>query len=65
MIHDLPINDLKEIDHQYEDTKIIEHKSSINELFKQQLEVSDLVIISRSDILSDNEFESVKEKIIH
>jgi len=65
MIHNLPINDLKEIDHQYEDTKIIEHKSSINELFKQQLEVSDLVIISRSDILSDNEFESVKEKLIH
>jgi len=65
MINNLPINDLKEIDHQYEDTKIIEHKSSINELFKQQLEVSDLVIISRSDILSDNEFESVKEKLIH
>ena len=42
MINNLPINDLKEIDHQYEDTKIIEHKSSINELFKQQLEVSDL-----------------------
>ena len=65
MINDLPINDLKEIDNQYEDTSIIEHKSSINELFEQQLEVSDLVIISRSDILSDNEFESVKEKLIH
>ncbi len=65
MINNLPINDLKEIDHQYEDTKIIEHKSSIDELFKQQLEVSDLVIISRSDILSENEFESVKEKLRH
>jgi len=65
MINNLPINDLKEIDNQYEDTKIIEHKSSIVELFEQQLEVSDLVIISRSDILSDIEFESVKEKLIH
>ena len=65
MINDLPINDLKEIDNQYEDTSIIEHKSSINELFEQQLEVSDLVIISRSDILSDHDFESVKEKLIY
>ena len=65
MINDLPITDLKEIENQYEDTNIIEHKSSIVELFEQQLEVSDLVIISRSDILSDNEFESVKEKLIH
>ncbi len=65
MINDLPINDLKEIDNQYKDTNIIEHKSSIVELFEQQLEVSDLVIISRADILSDNEFESVKEKLTH
>ena len=65
MINDLPINDLKEIDNQYEDTNIIEHKSSIFELFEQQLEVSDLVIISRADILTDHEFESIKEKLIH
>ena len=65
MINDLPINDLKEIDNQYEGTNIIEHKSSIIELFEQQLEVSDLVIISRSDIISEYEFESVKEKLIH
>ena len=65
MINDLPINDLKEIDNQYEDINIIEHKSSIVELFEQQLEVSDLVIISRSDILSEHEFESVKNKLIH
>ena len=65
MINNLPINDLKEIDNQYEDTKIIEHNTSIAELFEQQLEVSDLVVISRSDILSDSEFESVKEKLIH
>ena len=63
MMNDLPINDLKEIEKQYEDTNIIEHNTSIVELFEQQLEVSDLVIISRSDIISDNEFESVKEKL--
>ena len=63
MINDLPINDLKEIDNQYEDTNIIEHKSSIVELFEQQLEVSDLVVISRSDILSEHEFESVNQNL--
>ncbi len=65
MIKNLPINDLKEIDNQYEDSGIIEHKKSVIELFEQQLEASDLVIISRSDILNDYEFKSVKEKVIN
>ena len=63
MLNNLPINDLKEIDNQYEETSIIEHNTSIDKLFKEQLEVSDLVIISRADLLSENQLKSVKEKI--
>ena len=60
MIKGLPINDLENIKNQYETTSIIEHKLSLNELFNEQLEVSDFVLISRSDLLTNAQFKRIK-----
>tara|TARA_B100000963_G_scaffold226401_1_gene197534 strand:- start:5780 stop:6835 length:1056 start_codon:yes stop_codon:yes gene_type:complete len=63
MIKGLPINDLFAIDNQYKDTKIIDHFTSVEELFKNQLEVSDIVLISRSDLITSKEFDLIKDTI--
>ncbi len=63
MIKGAPINDLFAIDNQYKDTKIIEHQTSVEELFNDQLEVSDIVLISRSDLITNNEFDLIKNMI--
>ena len=63
MINGSPINDLYSIKTQYKDTKKIDHFSSIEELFKEQLEVSDIVLISRSDIISEKQFNLIKRDL--
>ena len=63
MINGSPINDLHLIDTQYKDIKKIEHFSSIEELFKEQLEVSDIVLISRSDLISEKQFNLIKKDL--
>jgi len=63
MLEGSPINDLNKITKQYDQFNKIDHKSSIDELFEEQLEVSDLVLISRSDILNENEFKSINNII--
>ena len=63
MIKGSPINDLFAIDNQYKDTKIIDHFTSVEELFKNQLEVSDIVLISRSDLITSKEFDLIKDTI--
>ena len=63
MIKGLPINDLFAIDNQYKDTKIIDHFTSVEELFKNQLEVSDIVLITRSDLITSKEFDLIKDTI--
>ena len=63
MINGSPINDLCSINAQYKDIKKIDHFSSIEELFKEQLEVSDIVLISRSDLISEKEFNLIKEDV--
>ena len=63
MLNGSPIYDLTQINNQFEETKIIEHNSSINDLFEEQLQVADIVLISRSDLLKEDEFSFVKEKI--
>ena len=60
MVKGLPINDFDSIKNQYEATRIIEHKLSLNELFNEQLEVSDFVLISRSDLLTNAQFKRIK-----
>ncbi len=64
MIDGRPINNLDEINSQYDETNIIDHNYSINELFEEQLEVSDLVIVSRADILEDHDFEFIKQQVV-
>tara|TARA_Y100001968_G_scaffold39002_1_gene29730 strand:- start:2728 stop:3789 length:1062 start_codon:yes stop_codon:yes gene_type:complete len=59
-----PINNLDDIKNQYDNTEIIDHINSINELFKEQLEVSDLVLISRSDLLEDKDFAEIKKELL-
>ena len=63
MLKDSPINDLSKIINQYNKTDKIDHNASIDELFEEQLEVSDIVLVSRSDILNDDQFVYVKNKI--
>ena len=63
MVNNSPINDLNEINTQFQSTQIIEHNCSIEELFKEQLEVSDVVIISRGDLLKKEEYSFVKNKV--
>ena len=64
MINGSPINDLCSINTQYKDIKKIDHFSSIDELFKDQLRVSDIVLISRSDVISEEQFQLIKDQII-
>ena len=63
MLKGSPINDLDEFNNQFDEIQFIEHQTSIDELFNEQLEVSDLVLISRSDLLKDEEFNDIKNAI--
>ncbi len=63
MINGSPINDLNQITNQYNEINKIDHNASIDELFEEQLEVSDIVLVSRSDILSDSQFELIKKSL--
>ena len=63
MVNNSPINDLNEINTQFQSTQIIEHNCSIEELFKEQLEVSDIVLISRSDLISEKQFNTIKSDL--
>ncbi len=63
MINGSPINDLYSINNQYKDIKKIDHFSSIDELFDEQLEVSDIVLITRSDLISEKQFNLIKRNL--
>ena len=63
MLNGSPINDLNKITMQYNETDKIDHNATIDQLFEEQLEVSDIVLVSRSDILNDDQFDVVKNKI--
>ena len=63
MLNGSPINDLSKITNQYNEINKIDHYASIDELFEEQLEVSDIILVSRSDILNDNQFDLIRKKI--
>ena len=63
MIDGSPINDLSLIKNQYKDTKVIEHNSSLDELFQEQLETSDVILISRADLLNQYQYKKVEDNI--
>ncbi len=63
MLKGSPINDLDEFNNQFDDTQFIEHRTSLDDLFTEQLKFSDLVLISRSDLLNDTEFNDIKKSV--
>ncbi len=58
-----PVGDISSLEQQRIDDQSIDHLTSIKELFTHQLEVADLVLISRADSLSSNELTSIKEDL--
>jgi len=58
-----PVSDLKSINEQITNDNSIDHLTPINELFRDQLISADLVLISRSDLLSAKGFSLVRDEV--
>ncbi len=58
-----PVGDLKSINEQISNDNSIDHLTPINDLFRDQLKSADLVLISRSDLLSERDFSFVKNQV--
>tara|TARA_B100000700_G_scaffold110627_1_gene124644 strand:+ start:552 stop:1595 length:1044 start_codon:yes stop_codon:yes gene_type:complete len=58
-----PVGDLKSINEQIINDNSIDHLSPINDLFRDQLISADVVLISRSDVISAKDFSLVKEEV--
>lgn len=58
-----PVGDLLALEKQRNEDKSIDHMTSIDSLFSDQLEVADLVLISRSDLVSDSSIEKIKNDL--
>ena len=58
-----PVGDLKSINEQITNDNSIDHLTPINELFRDQLISADLVLISRSDLLSAKSFSLVRDEV--
>ena len=58
-----PIGDIKALEQQRLDDPSLDHLTPINELFKDQLELSDLVLVSRSDIINSEQLDKVLNEI--
>tara|TARA_Y100001968_G_scaffold332947_1_gene393214 strand:- start:3916 stop:4944 length:1029 start_codon:yes stop_codon:yes gene_type:complete len=60
-----PVADFKIIDEQRELDQSIGHSTPLDELFFDQLEVADLVLISRLDRISTSSIDNVKDSILN
>ncbi|WP_269623037.1 GTP-binding protein [Prochlorococcus marinus] len=58
-----PVGDIEAIEKQYEDDENIDHLTSINELFEDQLENADIVLLSRADLISSDTVSRIKKNI--
>ena len=58
-----PVGDLKSFNEQITNDNSIDHLTPINELFRDQLISADLVLISRSDLLSAKSFSLVRDEV--
>ena len=58
-----PVSDLTSIHEQITNDNSIDHLTPINELFRDQLISADLVLISRSDLISAKEFSTVEVQV--
>ena len=61
--HGSPVGDLKSINDQMTNDNSVDHITPIDELFRDQLISADLVLVSRSDLLSAKDFSVVKEEV--
>ncbi|ABX08915.1 cobalamin biosynthesis protein CobW [Prochlorococcus marinus] len=55
-----PVSDLLALQKQRDADDSIDHLTPVNELYEDQLKVADLVLLSRSDLLSKNTLESIR-----
>ena len=58
-----PVSDLLSLEHQRQEDQNLDHFTSIDELFCNQLISADLVIISRADKLNNKQISSIKSQI--
>ena len=58
-----PVSDLKSFSEQIINDNSVDHLTPINELFRDQLLSADLVLISRSDLLSAKDFLLVRDEV--
>ncbi len=59
-----PVGDMEALLQQQQSDPNLDHSNSVDELFSDQLEFADLVLISRGDIISSNQLEAVKNTIL-
>ncbi len=55
-----PVGDLLALEKQRQEDESLDHITPINELFHDQLSASDIVLMSRSDLLSQDSLSSIK-----
>ena len=58
-----PVGDPAALERQRQDDPNLDHLTAIDDLFKDQLEAADLVLISRSDRLDAHQLESVQQQL--
>ena len=58
-----PVGDMDSFNEQRRNDDVIDHITPINELFNDQLNAADLVLISRSDILSPKALKNIKHQL--
>tara|TARA_Y100001968_G_C19435954_1_gene759707 strand:- start:2181 stop:3245 length:1065 start_codon:yes stop_codon:yes gene_type:complete len=59
-----PVGDILALEKQRLSDKSLDHLTPIEELFSNQLECADLVLITRSDIISESQIDSIKKELI-
>ncbi len=63
LIDGSPVGDPSALQQQREDDPNLDHLTSVEELFEDQLGVADLVVISRADCLSADQIEKLKNQL--
>ena len=58
-----PVGDPAALERQRQEDPNLDHLTAIDDLFKDQLEAADLVLISRSDRLDSSQLESVQQQL--
>ena len=58
-----PTGDVKAIEMQRQEDESIDHLTSIDDLFKDQLSCADVVLLSRADLIAPSEIASLKKTI--